>query len=228
MKQTETPVVSCFRDLTEIYFDQSHEPRCTARPNAQVLSRKGTLLTTGHSTNFVLYLELPTDQAWVSYLKNPCKSFNAFVCFPCEPVICKNMRFDARLGEAVSKWIKAGVASFLALFLGRTFRITKTLSYTTNIVNIAVTQIHWIHLNTISFCTWTMCSLFCATVLVAWRLFQALRKHWVLRHLVALPCPAFSGHCMYGLILKYFESKRTRWTSKHSDLGFDSTPHKQI
>ena len=155
MKQIETPVVSCFRDLTEIYFDQSHEPRCTARPNAQVLSRKGTLLTTGHSTNFVLYLELPTDQAWVSYLKNPCKSFNAFVCFPCEPVIYKNMRFDARLGEAVSKWIKAGVASFLALFLGRTFRITKTFSYTTNIVNM---QLHnhiehylILHLNNVQF-----------------------------------------------------------------------------
>jgi dynein heavy chain len=47
-------------------------------PTYKVLSRKGTLLTTGHSTNFVLYLELPTDQV-------------------------------------VNKWIKAGVASFLAL-----------------------------------------------------------------------------------------------------------------
>jgi len=47
-------------------------------PCYKVLSRKGTLLTTGHSTNFVLYLELPTDQK-------------------------------------VSKWIKAGVAAFLAL-----------------------------------------------------------------------------------------------------------------
>jgi dynein heavy chain len=47
-------------------------------PTYKVLSRKGVLLTTGHSTNFVLYLELPTDQL-------------------------------------VSKWIKAGVATFLAL-----------------------------------------------------------------------------------------------------------------
>jgi len=47
-------------------------------PTYKVLSRKGVLLTTGHSTNFVLYLELPTDQP-------------------------------------VSKWIKAGVAAFLAL-----------------------------------------------------------------------------------------------------------------
>lgn len=47
-------------------------------PCYKVLSRKGTLLTTGHSTNFVLYLMLPTDQK-------------------------------------VSKWIKAGLAAFLAL-----------------------------------------------------------------------------------------------------------------
>ena len=166
MKQIETPVVSCFRDLTEIYFDQSHEPRCTARPNAQVLSRKGTLLTTGHSTNFVLYLELPTDQAWVSYLKNPCKSFNAFVRFPCEPVIYKNMRFDARLGEAVSKWIKAGVASFLALFLGRTFRITKTLSYTANIVNKQLHK-HIEHIWTLSHSAPEQCAV-CVVRLCLW------------------------------------------------------------
>merc|ERR1719433_2355653 len=47
-------------------------------PCYKVVSRKGTLLTTGHSTNFVLYLEIPTDQV-------------------------------------VDKWIKAGVATFLAL-----------------------------------------------------------------------------------------------------------------
>lgn len=47
-------------------------------PVYKVLSRNGTLSTTGHSTNFVLDLELPTD--------------------------CPQ-----------SKWIKAGVACFLAL-----------------------------------------------------------------------------------------------------------------
>jgi len=47
-------------------------------PCYKVVSRKGTLLTTGHSTNFVLYIELPTD-------------------------------------KAVDKWIKAGMAAFLAL-----------------------------------------------------------------------------------------------------------------
>jgi dynein heavy chain len=44
----------------------------------KVLSRSGTLSTTGHSTNFVMMLEIPTD-------------------------------------EIEDKWIKAGVAGFLAL-----------------------------------------------------------------------------------------------------------------
>jgi len=47
-------------------------------PCYKVVSRKGTLLTTGHSTNFVLYIEVTTD-------------------------------------KVVDKWIKAGVAAFLAL-----------------------------------------------------------------------------------------------------------------
>jgi dynein heavy chain len=47
-------------------------------PCYKVVSRKGTLLTTGHSTNFVLYIELKTD-------------------------------------TVVDKWIKAGMAAFLAL-----------------------------------------------------------------------------------------------------------------
>ena len=47
-------------------------------PLYKVLSRQGTLSTTGHSTNFVLMVELPTNQE-------------------------------------ENKWIKAGVAMFLAL-----------------------------------------------------------------------------------------------------------------
>lgn len=47
-------------------------------PIYKVLSRTGTLSTTGHSTNFVMKIEIPTD-------------------------------------EKESKWIKAGVAGFLAL-----------------------------------------------------------------------------------------------------------------
>lgn len=47
-------------------------------PCYKITSRKGVLLTTGHSTNFVLYLEVKTD-------------------------------------KDTSKWIKAGVAAFLAL-----------------------------------------------------------------------------------------------------------------
>jgi dynein heavy chain len=47
-------------------------------PVYKVLSRSGTLSTTGHSTNFVMMMELPTN-------------------------------------ESEDKWIKAGVAAFLAL-----------------------------------------------------------------------------------------------------------------
>ncbi|CAJ1398655.1 unnamed protein product [Effrenium voratum] len=71
-----------FTELPTLWFlpvkDRVPDVKDYRCPTYKVLSRKGTLLTTGHSTNFVLYLELPTDQA-------------------------------------VSKWIKAGVASFLAL-----------------------------------------------------------------------------------------------------------------
>jgi len=71
-----------FTDLPSLQFIpvKNREPnaldyRC---PCYKVVSRKGTLLTTGHSTNFVLYIELATD-------------------------------------TIVDKWIKAGVAAFLAL-----------------------------------------------------------------------------------------------------------------
>lgn len=47
-------------------------------PMYKVLSRTGTLSTTGHSTNFVVWMELPSD-------------------------------------ESEDKWIKAGIACFLAL-----------------------------------------------------------------------------------------------------------------
>lgn len=71
-----------FTDLPSLWFlpVRNRKPdvldyRC---PCYKVVSRKGTLLTTGHSTNFVLYIELKTD--------------------------CK-----------LDKWIKAGMAAFLAL-----------------------------------------------------------------------------------------------------------------
>lgn len=71
-----------FTDLPSLWFcpTKNRVPndldyRC---PCYKVVSRKGTLLTTGHSTNFVLYIELSTD-------------------------------------TVIDKWIKAGMAAFLAL-----------------------------------------------------------------------------------------------------------------
>lgn len=89
-------------------------------------------------------------------------TWESFVCFPCESVIYQSFCFDVRLGEAVSKWIKAGVASFLALFLGGRFRITETLSYTKNIKKFIVNMQLYKHiehylildLNNVQFVLW--------------------------------------------------------------------------
>ncbi|CAD7963334.1 unnamed protein product [Amoebophrya sp. A120] len=62
-------------------LDRKTPENCYRCPVYKVLSRRGVLMTTGHSTNFVLYLEVPSD----------------------EP------------GELKEKWIRAGVAAFLAL-----------------------------------------------------------------------------------------------------------------
>lgn len=71
-----------FTDLPPLHFlpMKNREPdmlnyRC---PTYKVVSRKGVLLTTGHSTNFVMYIEMQTD-------------------------------------KPINKWIKAGMAAFLAL-----------------------------------------------------------------------------------------------------------------
>jgi dynein heavy chain len=71
-----------FTDLPSVWFcpikNRVPDPTDYRCPTYKVVSRKGVLLTTGHSTNFVLYLELKTD-------------------------------------KKVDKWIKAGMAAFLAL-----------------------------------------------------------------------------------------------------------------
>lgn len=38
-------------------------------PIYKVVSRKGTLMTTGHSTNFVMYMELPTKESREIWIK---------------------------------------------------------------------------------------------------------------------------------------------------------------
>ena len=51
---------------TEDKIDNSQIYQC---PLYKVVSRSGTLSTTGHSTNFVMYIELPTEkkaEEWIS------------------------------------------------------------------------------------------------------------------------------------------------------------------
>jgi len=71
-----------FTDLPPLWFcpvrNRVPNPADYRCPCYKVVSRKGVLLTTGHSTNFVLYIELKTD-------------------------------------TVIDKWIKAGMAAFLAL-----------------------------------------------------------------------------------------------------------------
>jgi dynein heavy chain len=46
------PVINRVPEKTGIYY-------C---PLYKVVSRAGTLMTTGHSTNFVMYIEIPSNQ----------------------------------------------------------------------------------------------------------------------------------------------------------------------
>jgi len=73
---------------------QSGIYRC---PVYKVLTRTGTLSTTGHSTNFVMWIEIPSNQETI-YRSSLVSETNAQVKF------CDN-----------SYWIKAGVACFCAL-----------------------------------------------------------------------------------------------------------------
>ncbi|CAD7943415.1 unnamed protein product [Amoebophrya sp. A25] len=73
---TALPVMHFLPEL-----DRKPPASCYRCPVYKVLSRRGVLMTTGHSTNFVMYLEVPSDET------DPLKE----------------------------KWIRAGVAAFLAL-----------------------------------------------------------------------------------------------------------------
>jgi len=46
-------------------------------PVYKVLSRTGTLLTTGHSTNFVMYIELPTKDEQAKWIRGGVAAFLA-------------------------------------------------------------------------------------------------------------------------------------------------------
>jgi len=70
-----------FTDLPAFHF----EPVKNRKPNDsdfkcpcyKVVSRKGTLLTTGHSTNFVLFIELPTSEVVDNWIKAGVAAFLA-------------------------------------------------------------------------------------------------------------------------------------------------------
>lgn len=46
-------------------------------PVYRVLSRKGTLATTGHSTNFVMYVEIPSEREPAEWIKASVAGFLA-------------------------------------------------------------------------------------------------------------------------------------------------------
>ena len=72
---------------------QKHIYRC---PVYKILTRTGTLSTTGHSTNFVFWLDIPSSKN--SIFRPPLVSESA-----------------SGLVVDQSYWIKAGTAAFLAL-----------------------------------------------------------------------------------------------------------------
>jgi len=81
---TELPVMH----LLPVQHRKEPEKGVYLTPVYKILSRRGTLSTTGHSTNFVMWIELPTDK----------------------PSVINNV------GKAdADYWIKAGVAAFCAL-----------------------------------------------------------------------------------------------------------------
>ena len=83
--------------LVPVQHRQEPTERIYRMPVYKILTRVGILMTTGHSTNFVFWLDVPSDgeTCWRSSLVS---ETNAQVLF-CD----------------VAKWIRAGVAAFCAL-----------------------------------------------------------------------------------------------------------------
>ena len=71
---------------------QQHRPEATADiyrcPVYKILSRRGTLSTTGHSTNFIMWIEIPSMRTNIMNNEGKCDQ---------------------------EEWIRAGVAAFSSL-----------------------------------------------------------------------------------------------------------------
>lgn len=57
--------------------DKRESERIYNCPLYKVVSRSGTLSTTGHSTNFVMYIELPSNEAEDQWVRSGVAAFLA-------------------------------------------------------------------------------------------------------------------------------------------------------
>ena len=87
----------CVIQLKPVQFRETPEEGIYRAPVYKVLNRTGVLSTTGHSTNFVFWLEVPSNKPTI-YRNSLVSETNA------QRQFCDN-----------AEWIKGGVALFCSL-----------------------------------------------------------------------------------------------------------------